>query len=374
LIAQLPAQYPLKGVFHAAGVLDDGLVASLTPRRVDAVLRAKVGGAWNLHELTQHLDLSAFVMFSSMAGIVGTPGQGNYAAANSFLDGLAAYRRAHGLAGLSVAWGLWEQTSAMTQHLADSDKARMSRLGLAPLSTDQALRLLDTALLADRPVLAAARLDSAALADHSAAVPLLLSQLVARRTRRVINETEVTAATMTSLVARLQGLSAQQRRSELVDLVRSNAATVLGRPNAADINTGGAFQDLGFDSLTAVELRNRLKTATGLSLSPTLIFDFPTPILLAEYLDTQLEVTTNGADRPNLMARFDDITRELQTLLSQPDWKPEDKTHLATRIQTLQTTVSAHRDPHDAEHSDDEDIHAATESELFAILDQELGS
>jgi polyketide synthase 7 len=275
---------------------------------------------------------------------------------------------------LSVAWGLWEQTSAMTQHLADSDKARMSRLGLAPLSTEQALRLFDDAMLADRPVLAAARLDSAALADHSAAVPLLLSQLVARRTRRVINETDVTAATMTSLVTRLQGLSAQQRRSELVDLVRSNAATVLGRPNAADINTGAAFQDLGFDSLTAVELRNRLKTATGLSLSPTLIFDFPTPILLAEYLDTQLEVTTNGADRPNLMARFDDITRELQTLLSQPDWKPEDKPHLATRIQTLQTTVSAHLDPYDPEHSDDEDIHAATESELFAILDQELGS
>ena len=139
LIAELPAQYPLRGVFHAAGVLDDGLIGSLTPERVDAVLRAKVDGAWNLHELTQNMDLSAFVMFSSMAGIVGTPGQGNYAAANSFLDGLAAYRRAHGLPGLSVAWGLWEQASAMTQHLADRDKARMSRLGLAPLSTEQAL-------------------------------------------------------------------------------------------------------------------------------------------------------------------------------------------------------------------------------------------
>ena len=112
MLAQLPAQYPLRGVFHAAGVLDDGLIASLTPDRVDAVLRAKVDGAWNLHELTKDLNLSAFVMFSSMAGIVGAPGQGNYAAANSFLDGLAAYRRAHGLAGLSVAWGMWEQASA----------------------------------------------------------------------------------------------------------------------------------------------------------------------------------------------------------------------------------------------------------------------
>jgi polyketide synthase 7 len=374
LIAQLPAQYPLKGVFHAAGALDDGLIASLTPQRVDAVLRAKVDGAWNLHELTQHLDLSAFVMFSSMAGIVGTPGQGNYAAANSFLDGLAAYRRAHSMAGLSVAWGLWEQTSAMTQHLADSDKARMSRLGLAPFSTEQALRLFDTAMLSDRPVVVAARLDSAALADHGSAVPLLLSQLVARRTRRVIDETDTTAASKTGLVARLQGLSAEQRHSELVDLVRSNAATVLGRPNAGDINAGGVFKDLGFDSLTAVELRNRLKTATGLNLSPTLIFDFPTPIVLADHLDTRLGATTAGADGPTLMARFNDITRELQTLLNQPDWKAEDKPHLTARIQTLLTTLGAHLNPYDPRQPDDEDIHGATESQLFAILDEELGS
>ena len=145
------------------------------------------------------------------------------------------------------------------------------------MSTEQALRLFDTAMLADRPVLVAARLDPAALADNSAALPPLLSQLVARPTRRVIDETDTTAASMTSLVARLHGLSAEQRHSELVDLVCGNAATVLGRPNAADINAGSVFQDLGFDSLTAVELRNRLKTATGLTLSPTLIFDYPTP-------------------------------------------------------------------------------------------------
>jgi polyketide synthase 7 len=374
LIAQLPAQYPLKGVFHAAGVLDDGLIASLTPERMDAVLRAKVDGAWNLHELTQDRDLSAFVMFSSMAGIVGTPGQGNYAAANSFLDGLAAYRRAQGLAGLSVAWGLWEQTSAMTQHLADRDKARMSRVGLAPLSTEQALRLFDTAMLTDRPVTVAARPDPAALADHIATLPPLLSQLVARRTRRVIDETDTTAASMTSLVARLHGLTPPQRHGHLVDLVCSNAATVLGRQNAADINVGAVFQDIGFDSLTAVELRNRLKTATGLSLSPTLIFDYPTPTALAEHLDTRLAVTTTGADQPNLMARFNDITRELQTLLNQPGWTPDDKTNLSARIRTILTTLSSDLEPHDPQGPDDEDIHAATESQLFAILDEELGS
>ena len=341
LIAQLPPQYPLKGVFHAAGVLDDGLIASLTPQRVDAVLRAKVDGAWNLHELTKDLDLSAFVMFSSMAGIVGTPGQANYAAANSFLDGLAAYRRARGLPGSSVAWGLWEQASGMTQHLSDRDKARMSRIGLAPISTEQALRLFDTAVLTDRPLLVATRLDRVGAGRaRSSALPPLLSQLVTHRTRRVIDETDTTAASMSSLVTRLHGLSAEQRHSELVNLVCRNAGTVLGRTNAADINAGAVFQDLGFDSLTAVELGNRLKTATGLSLSPTLIFDYPTPVVLAEHLESRLGVASTGADQQNLMARFDGVTRELQMLLNQPDWKPEDRAHLTTRIQTLLGSIT----------------------------------
>src|SRR5262249_34084306 len=138
----------------------------------------------------------------------------------------------------------------------------------------------------------------------------------------------------------------------------------------ADINAGSVFQDIGFDSLTAVELRNRLKMATGLSLSPTLIFDYPTPIALAEHLDNRLAVTTTGPEQPDLMARFNDITRELQTLLSQPDWKPDDKTQLTNRIQALLTTLSTHVDPFEPHAADDEDIHTATESQLFAILDE----
>jgi polyketide synthase 7 len=334
-------------------------------------LRAKVDGAWNLHELTQDRDLSAFVVFSSMAGIVGTPGQANYAAANSFLDGLAAYRRARGLPGLSVAWGLWEQASAMTAHLGDRDKARMSRVGLASLSTEQALKLFDTAMLVDRPVVVAARLDRITLSDNTAGLPPLLRELTGRPTRRIIDDTDTTAASMTGLNARLDGLTAEQRHRELVELVCRNAATVLGQPSIADINAARAFQDLGFDSLTAVELRNRLKTATGLTLSPTLIFDYPSPRALAEHLDARL--TTPSADQPNLMARFNDVTRELQTLLNQPNWNPDDKTHLSARIQNLLSTLTTteHADS-DSEHLDD-DIHAATESQLFAILDEELG-
>jgi NADPH:quinone reductase-like Zn-dependent oxidoreductase/NAD(P)-dependent dehydrogenase (short-subunit alcohol dehydrogenase family)/acyl carrier protein len=373
LVAGLDPRDPLRGVFHAAGVLDDGLIASLTPERVDAVLRSKVDGAWNLHELSQHLDLSAFVMFSSMAGIVGSPGQANYAAANSFLDGLAAYRRAHGLAGLSVAWGLWEQASAMTQHLADRDKARMSRVGLVPLTTYQALQLLDDAMLADRPLLVAAHLDAAGL-GASGVVPPLLRELVARPTRRLVADTD-SALSMSGLAARLQGLSPEQRQRQLVELVCTNAATVLGR-SSTDIDADLPFQDLGFDSLTAVELRNRLKTATGLTLSPTLIFDYATPAALAEHVDEQLSSATittgTPSGEPDPLARFDDIARELQTLVNQPGLTPDDKARLSARIHTILNGLSTPPSTPSESQPIDDAIATATESELFAILDDEL--
>jgi polyketide synthase 7 len=385
LLADLPAQYPLTAVIHAAGVLDDAVIASLNAERIDTVLRAKVDAAWNLHELTQDLDLSAFVMFSSMAGIVGAPGQGNYAAANSFLDALATHRRAHGLPGLSVAWGLWEQASAMTQHLGDRDKARMSRMGLAPLSGTQAHELFDAAILGERPVVVATRLDQAALAANSAALPPLLSQLTTRRTRRVVDDTASAMASLTGLRARLEGLSPEQRHSELVDLVCSNAAAVLGHLNVADINADTGFQDLGFDSLSAVELRNRLKTATGLMMSPTLIFDHPTPSALAEHFDAELAaatttaVTTSGGDQPTSMARFNDIARELQSLLGQPQWNPDERTQLGARLEALLAAVNVSATSTDLfqpEHPDDmynDDINTATESQLFAILDEDIG-
>lgn len=379
LLTRVPAQYPLRSVFHAAGVLDDAVIASLTPERIDTVLRAKVDGAWNLHELTKGLNLSAFVAFSSMAGIVGAPGQGNYAAANSFLDALAAHRRADGSPGLSVAWGMWEETSTMTQHLGERDKARMSRAGLSALSTRQALELLDRALPAEHPMVVGTRLDRAALAHHSDTLPPLLSQLATRPARRVLEHTDMVS--LTGLRARLEGMTPDQRHSELVDLVCSNAATVLGH-SSADVNADDAFGDLGFDSLTAVELRNRLKIATGLTLSPTLIFDQPTPGALAEHLGAQLAGSTPGASvigaaaPPDRMARFNDIARELQALLNQPDLSPGDKARLITRLEGLLATAT---DPAPApllEHPEDafdDDISTATESQLFAILDDEVG-
>ncbi|WAJ42450.1 SDR family NAD(P)-dependent oxidoreductase [Mycobacterium sp. Aquia_216] len=375
LIAGLPAAYPLRGVFHAAGLLDDGLIASLTPDRVDTVLRAKVDGAWNLHELTRDMDmdLSAFVLFSSMAGIVGSPGQGNYAAANSFLDGLAASRRAQGLPGLSVAWGLWEQASAMTQHLSERDISRMSRGGLAPLSTPHALQLFDEAMLADRPLLVAARIDAQGL-GAGGAVPPVFRDLAARPGRRLIGDADAAVST-SGLATRLQGLSPEQRHHQLVELVCTNAATVLGRSNA-DIAATLPFQDLGFDSLTAVELRNRLKMATGLTLSPSLIFDFPTPAALAEHIDEQLSSVPTAAPAagPDPLARFNDIARELQTLVNQPNWTPDDRSRLAARIQAIVRELESPPPltPGEA-HLIDDDITTATERELFAILDDDFG-
>ncbi|WP_204807497.1 type I polyketide synthase [Mycobacterium riyadhense] len=368
LVATLP---DLSAVFHAPGIVDDAVIASLTPERVDTVLRAKADGAWNLHELTKELNLSAFVMFSSLSGIVGAPGQGNYAAANAFLDGLAVHRRSRGLPGLSVAWGLWEQASAMTRHLGERDRARMTRVGLVPLSTEHAMGFLDAALLADRAVLVAARLDRAALAATGAAIPPLFSGLSTGRARRVIAAADA-AVSMSGLVYRLLGLTPEQRHRELTELVCTNALAVLGNVGTPDMDAHKAFQDLGFDSLTAVELRNRLKTATGLTLSPTVIFDYPTPAALAQHLDSELSsAPTPVSKESNLLARFNDVARELDTLVNQPGWTPEDKAHLSKRLQIILTELTT-PPPTIEPMPDDEDITTATESQLFGILDEEL--
>ncbi len=299
LLAGLPERYPLTAVIHAAGVLDDAVIGSLTAERVDAVLAPKVDGAWNLHELTRDLDLSAFVLCSSVAGVTGAPGQGNYAAGNAFLDGLAAYRRAGGLPGISLAWGWWAQASGMTGHLAGRDLARMSRGGLAPLSAGQAVALFDAGVALDHPSVVAARFDQAALralAGDGGLSPLF-SQLVRRPLRRLVDND--TAASVSALAARLRGLSPAEQHNLLLQLVCSQVAIVLGSASGDEVDADQTFQDLGFDSLTAVELRNRLKTTTGLALSPTLIFDYPTPTAVARHLGQQLAGSNEDNDQAN---------------------------------------------------------------------------
>ncbi|MGW0824746.1 SDR family NAD(P)-dependent oxidoreductase [Streptomyces sp. NPDC002845] len=291
VLADVPASHPLTAVVHAAGVLDDGVVSSLTPERIDAVLRPKTDAALNLHRLTADADLAAFVLFSSAAGTFGGPGQGNYAAANAFLDALAHHRRAQGLAGRSIAWTLWEQRSAMTGHLGDDEVRRIARSGLPPLTDRQGLALLDTALTVDEPLLVALRLDTAALRARAASepVPRLLHGVVRLPARRqVALAAAADDGERSPLAERLAALDASGRRRELLDLVRGQVAAVLGHPSPEAVEAGRAFRDLGFDSLAAVDLRNRLGNATGLRLPATLVFDHPTPEVLAAHLGGEL--------------------------------------------------------------------------------------
>ncbi|WP_346168387.1 type I polyketide synthase [Streptomyces javensis] len=286
VLARIPADRPLRGVVHAAGVLDDGLVESLTPERIDAVLRPKVDAAVYLDELTRDLDLSAFVMFSSAAATFGAAGQGNYAAANMFLDALAARRRARGLAAVSLAWGFWAERSDMTGHLGEVDMARMARFGMTPLTADEGLALFDAAPTTDDALLVPTRMDVAVLRAHArpGTTPALLRHLIGAPARRVIDATADDQGGATALVRRLLDLPRSEREDVLLELVTDHAGAVLGHTESDAIAPDRAFSDIGFDSLTAVELRNRLNAATGLRLPATLVFDYPTPTAVARHI------------------------------------------------------------------------------------------
>ncbi|MEV8019755.1 type I polyketide synthase [Streptomyces sp. NPDC086554] len=314
LLAKIPADRPLTAVIHLAGVLDDGTIEGLTPQRLDTVLRAKADAALTLHEATRGLDLAAFVMFSSASAALGNAGQANYAAANAFLDALAQRRRTEGLPGQSLAWGLWSQQGGMAGELGRGELARIARAGLAPITGEQGLALFDAALLTDEPLLLPVRLDEAGLRRHADTVSPLLRGLVRVPVRRAASTADeaADASEAEALRERLAGLDREGQSRLLLDLVRGHAAKTLGHggPEAVDPERG--FMDGGFDSLTAVELRNRLGAAAGRRLPATLLFDYPTPVSLAEYLRTELvpdaEDADDGPDQPatrDLMADID---------------------------------------------------------------------
>jgi acyl transferase domain-containing protein/acyl carrier protein len=253
-------EQPLTAVVHAAGALDDGVLTALTPDRVDSVLKSKVDGVLHLHELVG--DVRAFVMFSSVAGILGTAGQANYAAANAFLDGFAHQRRAAGLPALSLPWGLWEARSGLTGHLTDDELRRLTATGDA-LRTDEALALFDAALTVDSPVV----------------VPMK------KRVRKTARRTAVNHV---------------RRAEDLGELVRAHAAAVLGHASADAVRPDRAFKELGVDSLTAVQLRNAIAEAIGVALPVTVVFDHPTPAALTRFIGglldgpTEKETTTRA--------------------------------------------------------------------------------
>ncbi|TDD30904.1 SDR family NAD(P)-dependent oxidoreductase [Actinomadura sp. KC06] len=363
LLAAVPAGHPLTAVIHAAGVLDDGVISALTPERMDAVLRPKVDAAWNLHELTREKDLAAFVLFSSVSGTLGAAGQGNYAMANAFLDGLAAHRRGLRLAATSLAWGPWAEAGGMAGRLGEDELRRHERSGVPALSTQDGLELFDRTLRTGAPVLAPVRLDVGVLRSHAASggVPAMLHGLARVPARRTAE-----AGGAPSLERRLAGLNAQERARFLLDLVRGHVAAVLGHDDKDAVEPERAFSELGFTSLTAVQLRNALNAATGLRLPATLVFDHPTSAAIAGLL--QEELGAGVAAEPALDAELARLERALAAV------RPDEAEHarVAARLRAMAARwVETRRDAPD-EAAPGDDLAAVTAGELFDILDGEL--
>ncbi|MCP2258872.1 polyketide synthase 12 [Streptoalloteichus tenebrarius] len=297
VIRSVPVEHPLSCVVHVAGVVDDGVVGSLSGERVSSVLRPKVDGAWWLHELTVGLGVG-FVVFSSVAGVLGSGGQGGYAAGNGFVDGLVGWRRGVGLSGLSLVWGLWGVRSGLTGGLGEVDVRRIGRSGIQPLSTEDGLALFDAAVARPDPVLVPVRLDTSAFRRDPDDAPAILRNLLpgaARPGRRATDR--VAASGPDALRQRLTTLSGPDRARALLDLVRGHVAAVLGHATPDAVEADRTLKDLGFDSLAGVELRNRLNGATGLRLPATLVFDHPTSAALAAHIGEELlgHAGENGA-------------------------------------------------------------------------------
>ncbi|WP_307663418.1 SDR family NAD(P)-dependent oxidoreductase [Streptomyces sp. V1I1] len=368
LLASIGSERPLTAVVHAAGALDDGVVQSLSPERFDAVLAAKADAAWNLHDLTRDTALSAFLLFSSLAGVVGNAGQGNYAAANAYLDGLAQHRRSLGLPAASIAWGLWAKSSGLTGHLGDRERDRLGRDGIVPLSADDGLALLDQVLAGQQATAVAARLDHAELRRRAAGglLPPLFRGLV-----RVPERRSSGPAGAKSLAERLASVPESERDRLVLDLVRETAAVVLGHTDTALIDDDHSFKELGFDSLTAVEFRNRLTAATGLRLPATVVFDHPSPAALAARLRADAEpAEPESAAVTDPLAGLDALERALALT---PREDTGTRTEVGRRLRELLHAWETEQPATGPESDVASRIQTASATEILDLIDSEFG-
>ncbi|WP_280398462.1 type I polyketide synthase [Nocardia carnea] len=357
LIARIHPAHPLTGVVHAAGIVDDALLAEQSTERFHRVWRAKAAAAWHLHEATRHLPLTMFVLYSSVAGLLGSPGQANYAAANCFLDGLAQHRAARGLPALSLAWGLWARATGITGHLSDRDRGRMRRDGLTPLADDEGLALFDRACHSGSATMTPARLDLDALrglGDPAELPPVLRGLLQGRR--RAADSGGAEAATLT---ARLAGLDPAEQERIVLGVIRSHAAAVLGHDSRDGVPADTAFTELGFDSLGAVEFRNRLKSATGVQLPTTVVFDYPNATKLARYLRDEIAPVHNPADE--IAGRVTALAASCAAAELEPGQVTEIVDRLGDLMRTLRGTAGG---------SAVDDIDTADDDALFGLIDQ----
>ncbi|MEV8441639.1 SDR family NAD(P)-dependent oxidoreductase [Actinosynnema sp. NPDC051121] len=353
VLAAVPAAHPLTAVVHAAGVLDDGVLESLTPQRFDAVLRVKADTAWALHEATRDADLAAFVLFSSVAGIIGNGGQANYAAANAELDALAEHRHAAGLAAVSLAWGLWAGDGMGGGVEADRTRAAT---GVAALSEADGLALFDAALRSDRPVLVPAAFDLAVLRALGHRAPEPLRDLVPRR---------ADTGGGSGFAERFTALSEEERATAAWELVRDRVGEVLGHRPGTPLDPRRGLMELGFDSLTAVELRNRLRADTGLALPSTVVFDHPTPGALAEHVRAELSARTAAAPPP-VLADLDRLAASVAGL----NGSQETRKLVVGRLRDLLRGLD---DETAATDRGVPDLAVASDEDIFSIIDNELG-
>ncbi|MGW5379180.1 type I polyketide synthase [Nocardia sp. NPDC003999] len=359
VLAAIPPDHRLTGVVHAAGVLADALLENMTAERIAEVLRPKVDAAWNLHEATRHLDLSMFVLYSSVAGVIGNAGQANYAAANVFLDALAQHRRVNGLPATSIAWGPWQQSTGMTRTLADTDFARLRREGFPPLGEREGMALFDAALSGSRAAFVAARIDRSALTESADHDPRpIMRDLVGPDRRRA----ETVVGGSPQPVHRLAGLSTAEQDRVVLDLIRAEAAAVLGS-DAETIAADKPFSDIGFDSLGVMEFRNRLKSAAGVQVPATAMFDYPTPRDLAGYLRQEIAPVEDPAKR--LAAEVEALAHSLASA----ELSAADRSSLATTLSALLRELEG-RDAGAADPGGDADhLDTADDHELFEFID-----
>jgi acyl transferase domain-containing protein/NADP-dependent 3-hydroxy acid dehydrogenase YdfG/acyl carrier protein len=354
LLEHVPEEFPLGAVVHTAADLDSGMIDSLTPESFDKVLAPKVDGAWHLHELTKDLDLSAFVMYSSSAGVIGNLGAANYAAANTFLDALAAHRRASGLSGTSIAWGLWE----LSTELSAVRLVRMDLMGIKALTAEEGLQLFDLACEGADPLMVPLRLDLAVLGEQTRDGLLLmplLRDLVETSVRRVSDGSEG------ALAARLALAPAQEHGAVVLEFVREHVAVVLGEsPESIDVEA--TFKELGFDSLGVVYLRNRINASTGLQLPATLVFSYPTPVALAAHLHDKVTVGSGEA--------LEESVRELGEALLAGPLDPEERAQFALRLRAMADELQR-EEPQDGEREVIEQIEAASAAELFELYESQ---
>ncbi|GAA1954813.1 hypothetical protein GCM10009754_25500 [Amycolatopsis minnesotensis] len=352
----VPADCPLTTVVHTAAVLDDGLIDTLNVKQMEQVLRVKAEAAKNLHELTEGLPLENFVLFSSVAGTFGSSGHGNYAPGNAFLDALARQRRQSGLPGISIAWGHWAGHGLGDETV----EQRLHRRGLPSMAPEAALVALQRALENEDPFVVIADVDWARFAASRTGSGLgsLLTGLPGVRPGTAEDDD---AENGPSFRDRMAGLPPAEREEAALAMVRAQVADVLGYEDVAEVSRVRAFRELGFDSLAAVELRNRLGAVVDRTLPATVVFDHPTPVALAKWLLGELAIEPPGAKA--LLGELD----RLAASLSDVDLAAEERDRLLGRLRTMTAAAGA------GTGGAVEGLDGATDDELFDLVDNDLG-